>query len=106
MDSNSEKIIIGRKDKADFPDLGLKNIDVKVDSGAYTSSIHCHDIEVTNKGQFEEVCFKLLDPSHPEYNEMEMRLPVKKIKKVKSSTGDSEERIFIETSISSENPNT
>jgi hypothetical protein len=39
------KIIIGRKDTADFPQLELEGIVVKTDSGAYTSSFHCHQIE-------------------------------------------------------------
>jgi hypothetical protein len=39
-----EKKIIGRVDKVDFPDLDLFNIDVKIDTGAYTSAIHCSDI--------------------------------------------------------------
>lgn len=38
------KKIIGRVDKVDFPKLGLFNIDVKMDTGAYTSAIHCSEI--------------------------------------------------------------
>lgn len=38
------KKIIGRVDKIDFPKLGLFNIDVKIDTGAYTSTIHYDDI--------------------------------------------------------------
>lgn len=38
------KKIVGRIDKIDFPKLGLFNIDVKIDTGAYTSAIHCSDI--------------------------------------------------------------
>ncbi|MGA1225906.1 MAG: ATP-dependent zinc protease [Tamlana sp.] len=38
------KKIIGRVDKVDFPKLGLYNIDVKIDTGAYTSAIHCSEI--------------------------------------------------------------
>ena len=38
------KKVIGRIDKADFPLLGLFDIDVKIDTGAYTSSIHCHKV--------------------------------------------------------------
>ena len=34
------KKIIGRVDKIDFPKLGLYDIDVKIDTGAYTSTIH------------------------------------------------------------------
>ena len=39
------KKIIGRVDKFDFPKLNLFNIDVKMDTGAYTSAIHCSEIE-------------------------------------------------------------
>ncbi len=38
------KKIIGRVDIVDFPKLGLFNIDVKIDTGAYTSAIHCSKI--------------------------------------------------------------
>ncbi|TNJ45375.1 ATP-dependent zinc protease [Tamlana fucoidanivorans] len=38
------KKIIGRVDVLDFPKLDLHNIDVKIDTGAYTSAIHCSDI--------------------------------------------------------------
>lgn len=38
------KKIIGRTDIVDFPKLGLFNIDVKIDTGAYTSAIHCSEI--------------------------------------------------------------
>ncbi|WP_345613752.1 ATP-dependent zinc protease family protein, partial [Pseudonocardia adelaidensis] len=42
------KKIIGRVDKIDFPKLGLFNIDVKIDTGAYTSAIHCSEIIIEN----------------------------------------------------------
>lgn len=38
------KKTIGRVDIVDFPLLGLYNIDVKIDTGAYTSAIHCSEI--------------------------------------------------------------
>ncbi|HBT08538.1 MAG TPA: peptidase, partial [Leeuwenhoekiella sp.] len=34
-----EKVVIGRTDRADFPALGIADIDIKIDTGAYTSSI-------------------------------------------------------------------
>jgi len=43
------KKIIGRVDKVDFPKLNLHNVNVKIDTGAYTSTIHCNEcIEVNN----------------------------------------------------------
>ena len=38
------KQIVGRVDKIDFPKLDLFNIDAKIDTGAYTSAIHCSQI--------------------------------------------------------------
>ena len=43
------KKIVGRVDIVDFPKLGLFNIDVKMDTGAYTSTINCSEIiEIDN----------------------------------------------------------
>jgi len=41
-----QKLTIGRSDKVDLPDLGIENAKVKIDTGAYTSSIHCKKIEI------------------------------------------------------------
>ncbi|PQV51742.1 hypothetical protein CLV33_101672 [Jejuia pallidilutea] len=42
------KKIIGRVDKVDFPKLNLFDIAVKIDTGAYTSAIHCSKIVEQN----------------------------------------------------------
>lgn len=93
------KIIIGKIDKADFPDLHLSNIDLKVDTGAYTSSIHCHQIEECKTGAESHLKFRLLDPSHPDYNEKEFTVKNYKKKKIKNSFGKSENRFVIQTNI-------
>lgn len=94
-----EKRIIGRRDKVDFPDLGLYEIDAKIDTGAYTSSIHCHNIRVMRKGGKEIVAFNLLDPSHPSYNEKELQLQLYSKRKVRNSFGRVEERYIVNTKI-------
>ncbi|MFY9242110.1 MAG: RimK/LysX family protein [Polaribacter sp.] len=93
------KITIGRVDKADFPGLSLVDIDVKIDSGAYTSSIHCSNIkEVTvNNSSFIE--FNLLDPEHTFYNNKKFTFKNYSSKIVKSSNGISEKRFMIQTEI-------
>ena len=90
-----EKKIIGRREKASFPDLHLHGISVKIDTGAYTSSIHCHDIQETG-GVL--IC-KFLDPEHPEYKHKEFRFDVFERKSVKSSNGLIENRYKIITRI-------
>ncbi|AXJ01133.1 hypothetical protein CYPRO_1883 [Cyclonatronum proteinivorum] len=91
--------MIGRVEKVDFPDLDLYDIDCKTDTGAYTSSIHCHDITTYRLDETGEevVRFFLLDPSHPSFNHREFVLPVKTRRKVKNSFGESQKRIIIQT---------
>jgi len=93
------KITIGRKDKADFPELGLKNMAIKTDTGAYTSAIHCHNIEIKVIEEKEVLFFTLLDPSHPQYDNKEFSSINFVERKIKNSFGTSEKRYVIETSI-------
>ena len=90
------KTTIGRIDKADFPELHLVDIDLKIDSGAYTSSIHCSNIEVEGANFIK---FTLLDPEHDFYNNKEFSTKNYASKMVKSSNGISEKRFLIETEI-------
>lgn len=91
--------IIGRLARIDFPDWKFHDIEAKVDTGAYTSSLHCHDIELTSHDDIRHVRFRLLDPSHEEYRERFIELPVYRRKSVKSSNGTTENRIFIQTEV-------
>lgn len=91
------KTIIGRLEKVDLPELDLSDMDAKIDTGAYSSSIHCHDM-------FENVddktlIFKLLDPEHPDYNEREIRFKNYSKTIVKSSNGLIENRFKIKTEL-------
>ncbi|MDR9364192.1 MAG: RimK/LysX family protein [Balneolaceae bacterium] len=90
-----EKKIIGRIEKIDLPNLSLYKLDAKIDTGAYTSSLHCHDIEQFVKEGKNWVKFYVLDPGHPEYEETQFKCAIHKVKKVKSSNGQIEERVII-----------
>lgn len=93
------KITIGRIDKADFPELSLSEIDIKIDSGAYTSSIHCSNIEEVAVNGENLIQFTLLDPEHSFYNNKEFTSKNYSSKIVKSSNGISEKRFMIQTKI-------
>ncbi len=94
-----KKIIIGRKDIADFEKLQLFGIEVKIDSGAYTSSFHCHKIEKVVKNEKEMIRCNFLDPGHAQYHEKEFCFESFKIRNVKSSNGLVEERFSVQTEI-------
>ncbi len=91
------KPIIGRFERINFIELDLIDIEAKIDTGAYSSSIHCHDIweDETTK----TLHFKLLDPSHPDYNEKDIQFKNYTKTVVKSSTGIKESRFKINTDI-------
>lgn len=93
------KLTIGRIDKVDFPEFFLEEIEVKIDSGAYTSSIHCSDIKEVRNDKESCLKFKLLDPNHEAYNNKEFSTKKYSSKLVKSSNGIAEERFMILTEI-------
>lgn len=97
MSRKENKLVIGRKDKVDFPELGLYDIVAKIDTGAYTSAIHCHEIKIVRKGKKRFVSFRLLDPSHSTYDEKFLRHELLALRKIKNSSGKSEQRCIIKT---------
>ena len=93
------KKTIGRYDRADFPELGMKGLRVKVDTGAYTSSLHATAIHERMYRGSKHLYFRLLDPEHPKYLAKSHRIASFSRKEVKSSSGIKELRYFIETVI-------
>ena len=93
------KILIGRRDKIDFPKLYLYDVDAKIDTGAYTSSIHCRNIKVIEKDRVKKIKFNLLDPTHPSKSNKRITLPVHAKRRIKNSSGLAEERYLIKTQI-------
>jgi hypothetical protein len=90
-----EKLIIGRIEAVDFPELGLFGITAKIDTGAYTSSLHCYDIR-EEKGI---LYFKLLSAPQTEFKVQDQRFTDYTQKNIKNSFGEIEKRFVIKTSI-------
>jgi hypothetical protein len=86
---------IGRIDKADFPLLNLLDVDVKIDTGAYTSTIHCKNVKVEDN----YLKCNFVDEEHPGYNEKEIVFDNYDVKVVKSSNGKAQARYRILTEI-------
>ena len=94
-----KKSIIGWREKAALPGLGVKSIVLKVDSGAKTSALHASQISYFQDGAKKKVKFRL----HPRHNDSthwvtaEATLVEKRW--VKSSTGSRTLRPVIRTTI-------
>ena len=100
MQENKGKEVIGRTVLIDLPRLGFAGIPAKTDTGAYYCSLHCHFINVKIEEGKRVLCFNLLDPSHPEYQDRTIYYRRKFIEKqIKNSFGDVESRFLIRTAI-------
>lgn len=91
--------ILGRADKVDFLELGLKNIKVKMDTGAFTSSIHCCKIRENKVDGFSVIEFQLLDESFPGPHDKIHRFTDYRKKDIKSSCGTVQSRFIIQTKV-------
>lgn len=77
-----------KKETIAILDLELFDLDAKVDTGADSNALHCDEIEIKNGF----VHFVLLDEVHPSYHGKKMSMPLYKVKKVRSSNGELQER--------------
>ncbi|MFL5764491.1 MAG: ATP-dependent zinc protease [Bacteroidia bacterium] len=90
-----QKLTIGRRELVDFPELGLYGLTAKVDTGAYTTALHCHDVREEKGTLF----LKLLDPAHTGYTGKEISFTDFTKKDIKNSFGETESRYIIKTVI-------
>lgn len=90
----SIKKIIGRKEFVSIADLNLYNIKAKIDTGADSNSLHCDEISV-DENNF--VYFKILDEKDKSITQEVIKMPLYKIKKIRSSNGEIQYRPSIRT---------
>lgn len=96
-----KKKTIGRTDKVDLPDLSLENIQAKIDTGAYTSAIHCSGIHLEkDQGGNPLLCYTISGArlgkgmKSKKFSTTEF-----KRKKIRSSNGEVQERYIIKSRI-------
>lgn len=99
MKKIQDKILIGRKEHASFPDLNIDSIDVKIDSGAYSSSIDCSHVEevfISGKQKLEVI---FLHPHNPKFTGEKVYFEHFDKKKVTSSSGNTQVRYILSLNI-------
>lgn len=93
------KKTIGRREKIHIPEWGLKNVTAKIDTGAYTSSIHCEFAEEKIENSVPVLYFKVLSPKHKKYKSKVIRTEDFTEKVVKNSFGQAEVRYKVNTKV-------
>ncbi|MGJ5642763.1 ATP-dependent zinc protease family protein [Formosa sp. S-31] len=90
-----DKRTLGRVDKFDFPKLDLYEIDVKMDTGAYTSAIHCSTIIEENNS----LRCVFYSKGHPNFSSKEVTFTEYSFTNVKSSNGIKENRYKVKSEV-------
>ncbi|HCM05806.1 MAG TPA: ATP-dependent zinc protease [Oceanospirillales bacterium] len=91
------KIIIGALETCDLPDLNIFDLQIRVDTGAKTSSLHVDDIEKERRDGKLGVAFTL----HPDIYDVDKVTrcwaPISDVRRIKSSNGAVDQRLIIKT---------
>jgi hypothetical protein len=92
-----DKILIGRLESINLPDLLIENLHVRVDTGAKTSSLHVDNIKKVIKKGKPHVSFDI----HPDIHNVDRIVTclaaLSDIRNIKSSNGEVEQRYVIQT---------
>lgn len=95
-----DRLIIGNLELCSLPELGIVDLEVRVDTGAKTSSLHADNIRKFRKRGKLFVAFDL----HPDIYNLEKTInceaPVVDSRKIKSSNGSAEQRYVVRTTFS------
>ena len=94
--ASPSKRTLGRRELVDFPAFALGGVEAKVDTGAYTSAIHCTNIRLEAEGSPRPVLVvNLLDPGHEGADGCPLRFPEFALRDIRSSNGEVQERYVI-----------
>lgn len=97
--TKNKKQLVGITELCDLPDLEIKSLHVRVDSGAKTSSLHVDNLKEFKKGKQLWISFDI----HPDYHNVEKivrrEAKAKAIRTIKSSNATKEHRYVIDTPI-------
>lgn len=93
------KMVIGNLENCNLPDLGIFDLQVRIDTGAKTSSLHVDNLSRYKKAGKPWVRFIIHSSIHNVEDIVECTSPLHDVRRIKSSNGSSEERYVIKTTV-------
>jgi hypothetical protein len=91
--------VVGWREWVSFPEIGIKRIKAKIDTGARTSALHAFDIEQYSKGTQKFVQFKVHPLQRNNHKSVTVRAKVAEMRRIKDSGGNITERPVIVTDL-------
>ena len=91
-----EKKVVGWKEQVALPDLKIKSVIAKIDTGANVATIDAADIKFVTKKYVKNVKFKVKKRNN---TVRKTSAPLAGFKRIRSSNGDVEKRPYIKTDI-------
>lgn len=96
---SQNKLLVGAEEWCRFPDLAIPAVKARVDSGAKTSSLHAINIQSFKRSGMPWVRFDVCPIQNNRKTVVQCEAPVHDRRKVKSSSGTSETRYVIKTTL-------
>lgn len=97
MTERLDKLIVGATELCDLPDLEIKALNVRIDTGAQTSSLHVDNPEEFRRDGKRWVAFDIHPDIHNVDQIVRREARVKDLRIVRSSNGIAEKRYLVDT---------
>lgn len=97
--SGHPALVVGWREWIHLPDLGVRMVKAKVDTGARTSSLHAENVRIMRRGRRDTVMFTVHPRQRSRLGAIEVEAPLLDQRWVKSSNGSQELRPVVLTSI-------
>ncbi|BCS96665.1 hypothetical protein DSLASN_22970 [Desulfoluna limicola] len=91
--------VIGWREWIELPDLGVKSIKAKIDTGARSSSLHAFDIKIYRQGEDQWARFQINPVQHKTGHPVTVDARILEFRSIRSSNGVSMMRPVIVTNI-------
>lgn len=97
--SHENKLLVGALEECDLPELNIMSLNMRVDTGAKTSSLHVDNIKVEKVEGVKWVSFDIHPDVHNVHRVVRRSAKVKETRTIKSSNAEKDRRVVIDTTI-------